>query len=334
MVQFCVRNMGQSPASTCCSNCAARAAGPASRTRCARPCAAAGWLPGTLLPSSRALAAELALARNTVADAYGQLVAEGWLTARQGAGTRVAGSAGPPPGAALEPRPYRPATKRGYDLSPGVPDLVGVPARRLAGRRPQGADRRAERRPGLPGPGRAARAAPDAGPLPGPGPRRPRRPGEHRDLLRLRAGHHPAGDRAAGAGRRALAIEGYGLREHRTAITAAGLATPLLSVDDQRRQGQPAGRHRSRGRAADPGAPVPAGRAAGRAAPGHRAAVGQGPRRPGHRGRLRRRVPLRPAAAGRAAGPGARPGRVRGDGEQEPGPGAGPGLAGRPAPAG
>ena len=43
--------------------------------------------PGTLLPSSRALAAELGLARNTVADAYGQLVAEGWLTARQGAGT-------------------------------------------------------------------------------------------------------------------------------------------------------------------------------------------------------------------------------------------------------
>ena len=34
-------------------------------------------VPGTLLPSSRALAAELSLARNTVADAYGQLVAEG-----------------------------------------------------------------------------------------------------------------------------------------------------------------------------------------------------------------------------------------------------------------
>ena len=40
-------------------------------------------VPGTLLPSSRALAAELSLARNTVADAYGQLVAEGWLVARQ-----------------------------------------------------------------------------------------------------------------------------------------------------------------------------------------------------------------------------------------------------------
>ncbi|MBO7938916.1 winged helix-turn-helix transcriptional regulator, partial [Streptomyces sp. S9] len=46
--------------------------------------------PGTRLPSSRSLAADLALARNTVAAAYSDLVAEGWLTARQGSGTRVA----------------------------------------------------------------------------------------------------------------------------------------------------------------------------------------------------------------------------------------------------
>ncbi|HCA84319.1 MAG TPA: GntR family transcriptional regulator, partial [Streptomyces sp.] len=37
-------------------------------------------LPGTRLPSSRALAVDLGVARNTVADAYGELVAEGWLT--------------------------------------------------------------------------------------------------------------------------------------------------------------------------------------------------------------------------------------------------------------
>ncbi|MEU9384116.1 winged helix-turn-helix domain-containing protein, partial [Streptomyces sp. NPDC048279] len=47
-------------------------------------------LPGTRLPSSRSLAADLGIARNTVADAYADLVAEGWLTARQGSGTRVA----------------------------------------------------------------------------------------------------------------------------------------------------------------------------------------------------------------------------------------------------
>ena len=47
--------------------------------------------PGTLLPPSRALSGDLGIARNTVAEAYTQLVAEGWLTARQGSGTRVAG---------------------------------------------------------------------------------------------------------------------------------------------------------------------------------------------------------------------------------------------------
>src|SRR6202035_3980847 len=52
--------------------------------------------PGTRLPSSRALAADLGIARNTIADAYGQLVAEGWLTARQGSGTRVAEHPQPP----------------------------------------------------------------------------------------------------------------------------------------------------------------------------------------------------------------------------------------------
>jgi GntR family transcriptional regulator / MocR family aminotransferase len=46
--------------------------------------------PGMRLPATRTLAVDLGVARNTVADAYGQLVAEGWLTARQGSGTRVA----------------------------------------------------------------------------------------------------------------------------------------------------------------------------------------------------------------------------------------------------
>ena len=49
----------------------------------------------------------------------------------------------------------------------------------------------------------------------------------------------------------------------------------------------------------------------------------------GDRGRLRRRVPLRPAAGRRPAGARARSRRLRGHGEQEPGPGAAAGLAGR-----
>jgi len=47
-------------------------------------------VPGAALPSTRALAAELSVARNTVKQAYEQLAAEGFLEARSGAATRVA----------------------------------------------------------------------------------------------------------------------------------------------------------------------------------------------------------------------------------------------------
>jgi GntR family transcriptional regulator/MocR family aminotransferase len=56
--------------------------------------------PGLLMPSSRALAADLGIARNTVVEAYTQLVAEGWLTAEHGSGTRVA-DGGPAVAAAI-----------------------------------------------------------------------------------------------------------------------------------------------------------------------------------------------------------------------------------------
>ncbi|WP_328494421.1 PLP-dependent aminotransferase family protein [Streptomyces sp. NBC_00414] len=82
--------------------------------------------PGTRLPSSRSLATDLGIARNTVADAYADLVAEGWLTARQGSGTRVAQRTVPavPASAARRPRSSRgPA----YDLVPGTPDLASFP---------------------------------------------------------------------------------------------------------------------------------------------------------------------------------------------------------------
>lgn len=45
--------------------------------------------PGTRLPSSRRLANDLHVSRSVVVEAYGQLVAEGYLEAAQGAGTRV-----------------------------------------------------------------------------------------------------------------------------------------------------------------------------------------------------------------------------------------------------
>ena len=83
--------------------------------------------PGTRLPSSRALAADLGLARNTVAEVYTQLVAEGWLIARTGSGTSVAErrAVDPGPGAATRREVHVPR----YDLRPGVPDLSAFPRR-------------------------------------------------------------------------------------------------------------------------------------------------------------------------------------------------------------
>ena len=83
--------------------------------------------PGTRLPSSRALAADLGVARNTVAEVYSQLVAEGWLTAQTGAGTSVAPRRAPAPGAAVAATPAEPVPR--YDLRAGVPDLAAFPRR-------------------------------------------------------------------------------------------------------------------------------------------------------------------------------------------------------------
>src|SRR6266481_9890893 len=82
--------------------------------------------PGTTLPSSRALAADLGLARNTVAEAYGQLVAEGWLAARHGSGTWVAERAGSLSSRA-RPEPSAGGRRTRYDLRPGAPDLAFFP---------------------------------------------------------------------------------------------------------------------------------------------------------------------------------------------------------------
>ena len=81
--------------------------------------------PGTRLPSTRGLATDLSLARNTVADAYGQLVAEGWLAARHGSGTWVAERTPMLPPAAA-PAALAAATPR-YSLRPGVPDVSAFP---------------------------------------------------------------------------------------------------------------------------------------------------------------------------------------------------------------
>ncbi|MFD7553874.1 MULTISPECIES: PLP-dependent aminotransferase family protein [unclassified Streptomyces] len=91
--------------------------------------------PGTRLPSSRRLADDLGVSRSVVVEAYGQLVAEGYLEAVQGAGTQVvrhldrAAPAPPVPsllddgyGARREP-PVR------WNLHPGGGSVPGFPRR-------------------------------------------------------------------------------------------------------------------------------------------------------------------------------------------------------------
>jgi GntR family transcriptional regulator / MocR family aminotransferase len=83
--------------------------------------------PGARLPSSRALAQDLGIARNTVAEVYDQLTAEGWLAARPGSGTSVSTHTGAPADPPPEPRARpRPAAPR-FDLRPGNPNVVAFP---------------------------------------------------------------------------------------------------------------------------------------------------------------------------------------------------------------
>src|SRR6201991_3163696 len=79
--------------------------------------------PGTMLPPSRTLATDLGLARNTVAEAYAELVAEGWLASRQGAGTWVVNVGGT--GIPATPRGARGVPT--HNLIPAPPDWSGSP---------------------------------------------------------------------------------------------------------------------------------------------------------------------------------------------------------------
>src|SRR5689334_8105744 len=85
---------------------------------------------GAAVPPSRALAEELGCSRWVVTEAYGQLVAEGYLAARVGSATRVSWTPDAAP-----PRPRTPARAPlpiRYDLAPGLPDLRAFPRRRWA----------------------------------------------------------------------------------------------------------------------------------------------------------------------------------------------------------
>ncbi|KOG57076.1 GntR family transcriptional regulator [Streptomyces griseoflavus] len=191
--------------------------------------------PGTRLPSSRSLAVDLGIARNTVADAYAELVAEGWLSARQGSGTRVARRAeplrpAPPARRAPPPRvPDRPC----YDLRPGTPDVSAFPrAAWLAASR------------------RALTAAPSEAFGYGPPLGRPELRAVLADYLARARGVRTDPERILictgfmqglgllarvlrGAGVREIGSEAYGLHFHREVLTRAGLRPVPLPVDER-----------------------------------------------------------------------------------------------------
>ncbi|MER6694409.1 PLP-dependent aminotransferase family protein [Streptomyces minutiscleroticus] len=81
--------------------------------------------PGTRLPSSRALSADLGVSRGLVTEAYEQLTAEGYLRSGRGAGTWVSDTvrAARPRARDLAPRP--PGARA--DFLPGAPDLSLFP---------------------------------------------------------------------------------------------------------------------------------------------------------------------------------------------------------------
>jgi GntR family transcriptional regulator/MocR family aminotransferase len=82
---------------------------------------------GAKLPPTRVLAAELQVSRGVVVEAYSQLIAEGYLVAGAGRGTRIAdGLAQQPPAPRAPSGPHR---RVRYDLRSGVPDLSFFPRR-------------------------------------------------------------------------------------------------------------------------------------------------------------------------------------------------------------
>ncbi|GAA3139103.1 PLP-dependent aminotransferase family protein [Streptomyces rameus] len=253
----------------------------AALTRALREAVRSGRLaPGTRLPPYRSLAADLGVARNTVADAYAELVAEGWLAARQGSGTRVAAGLPPTPsgpgargvqggregvagqaGVAAGPRHRAPRTPvavppgaRGprHDLRQGTPDASSFPrAAWTASYR------------------RALLAAPSEAFGPGDPAGRPELREALTEYLARARGVRTEPDRivicsgfahalrllfdrgtregpaAGGVLRGPLAVEAYGLGFHRELLAAAGVRTVPLPLDEHGARVDGLGRERA-----------------------------------------------------------------------------------------
>ncbi|MGP4006752.1 MocR-like pyridoxine biosynthesis transcription factor PdxR [Streptomyces sp. 4N124] len=81
--------------------------------------------PGTRLPSSRDLAADLGVSRGLITEAYEQLTAEGYLRSGRGAGTWVGGAVRAASPRARDLAPRLPGARA--DFVPGTPDLSLFP---------------------------------------------------------------------------------------------------------------------------------------------------------------------------------------------------------------
>ncbi|MGW5645721.1 MocR-like pyridoxine biosynthesis transcription factor PdxR [Saccharopolyspora sp. NPDC003752] len=184
--------------------------------------------PGTRLPPYRSLAADLGLARNTVAAAYAELIAEGWLTARQGSGTRVAQRAEPRK-PTRAPKEARSVAEPVHNLRQGQPDAASFPRTAwLASAR------------------RAINAAPNEAFGPGDPQGRPELRRALADYLSRVRGVRARPDQIVicsgfahalrllcpGVLRGPLAVESYGLAFHRELLHQASIKTIPLELDE------------------------------------------------------------------------------------------------------
>lgn len=184
--------------------------------------------PRERLPSSRALASELGVARGTVVEAYSQLVAEGYLRARRGAVTEVAQA----PGIRPSPSHAPPVRRIAADFRLGRPDLSAFPRQQWV---------------------RALRRALEVTPHGELGPLDPRGALRLRmllaDYLGRARGVLTVGDRIvvcsgftqglrlvcealAAEGARSIGLEDPCLPDHRATVAAAGLEVVPFTVDD------------------------------------------------------------------------------------------------------
>jgi GntR family transcriptional regulator/MocR family aminotransferase len=182
---------------------------------------------GTALPPARSLAADLGLARNTVAEAYAELVAEGWLASRRGSGTWVADIGRQP----MPPRPHSSADAPAHNLMPGMPDLSVFPRNQWLTSARRALTAAPTRALGLGDP----RGCPELREALAEYLSRARGVRTSAETVLICAGVRHAVELLARAfsGTRPIAVEAYGALYFREAIEALGMNTAPIRIDEK-----------------------------------------------------------------------------------------------------